>query len=95
MQPRKFADLRKRAGARKESVHSLAAAALKSIGATPQGDALREYLAFIVFDTSSAPNEGAWREAQARRKFAEEILNLMDGETNERDKDRASRARAE
>lgn len=87
MQPRKFADLRAKAAAKKDTVHSLAALAMKSIGATPHGDALRDYLASVIFDTTEPSGEGAWRETQGRRKFAENLLTMMDGGTNERDKD--------
>lgn len=86
---RKFSDLRARAIAGKSGVLAEAAAALRQIGATPPGDALREYLASEIFDTTEVPGEGAWREKQARRKFAEQLINMMDGK---KDDDRDARS---
>lgn len=43
----------------------------------PHGDAIREWLASILCSTA-ADSESAWREHEARRRFAQEILAMMD-----------------
>lgn len=83
--PRRFSDLRERSTQKKDTALERAALAFHVIAASEHGDAIKNYMASIVFDTSSPENEGAWREVQARRKFAEEIINMMDGKYEHKD----------
>lgn len=84
---RKFASLRTLARNPRLNLREAAALAFESVSAMPHGDAIREWLASILCETGAPETEGAWREQSARRKFADEILQMMDGERHERDED--------
>jgi hypothetical protein len=79
---RSFRSLRGTEKRDRKTVTGNAQAAFQSISQTEQGDAIREYLAMIVCDTSRVETEGAWMEQQARRIFAEQIIQMMDGGKN-------------
>lgn len=79
---RKFSDLRKRAQGPQDGIFDRAKLALISIGATEQGDALKDWLSFLVFDTALVSDASAWAEREARRRFAAELLQMMEAGAN-------------
>lgn len=79
---RKWSSVRERGRQADKSVGDVAAA-FQHIANTEAGDVIKDWLASIVCDVSPCETESAWRQQQARRSFAEEILQKMDGGTND------------
>ena len=77
--PRRFSDLRKRADKPQDNVVERAAQAFHVVSFSEHGDAIKDFLSWEVFNVTPAADAGAWAEKEARRKFAAEILNMMDG----------------
>jgi len=78
-----FKGIRHKTKSANENTTENAALALKQISQTPMGDAIREYLCMISYANFHVKSESAWVEQQAKRLFAEELLQMMDGKPND------------
>lgn len=78
---RKFSDLRQNKGTPIESLKSKAAKAFAEVATLPYGADIRAWLLAELARIDSPESEGAWRDFEARRKMAAELLDMM--ETND------------
>lgn len=86
IKPRKFQDVYDIGRNAAPNVRELASMAFASLAGTEHGEAIREYFASVRLEILNTQNEGAWREHQARQKFADEILVMMEGPNARRSK---------
>ena len=82
---RKFKELRKAGTTLLPETQRKAAYLLSSLGGTPGGDILENYLSSVLLEVSPGNSHEDLLEHRGRKAMAQELLNMLlkDGPTNE------------